>query len=443
MPGISFATPIREMEPRRQWTAVVEFVRVWGVVTALVVAGFVATYQFVGVPPPNAIRIATGGMDGAYYAFAQQYAQLLAADGITLEVVPTAGSVENLQLLKNAEVTVALVQGGTATAADREHVRALGSLFLEPLWVFTRERIDIERLSDLRGTRLAIGPAGSGTNLLATQLLSANGVTESNTTLIHDDAATAGPLLSRRALDAVLLVASPSAPTVRALLRQPAIDLFDFDRAQAYGRAFPALTPVVLNEGILNLERNLPPRDTTVVAVAAMLAARRDLNPSLVPALLDAVTRVHRSGGVLEQPRQFPSVDLVDLPLNEDAARYITQGPSFLYRWLPYGTAVRLDRLKLMILPFVALLIPLFRVAPSVYTWRIRSKIYRWYAQVREIDQMVDDAPRAAADRLATLEREVASITVPLAYTGELYHLRLHIHLLQERLGELNEARGS
>jgi TRAP transporter TAXI family solute receptor len=429
------------MTARRQWTAVVEFVKVWGVVTALVVVGFVATYQFVGAPPPRAIRMATGGLDGAYYAFAQQYARLLAADGIALEVIPTAGSVENLQLLRNGEVTLALVQGGTATDSDREELRALGSLFLEPLWVFTRERSDIERLSELRGARLAIGPPGSGTNLLATQLLSANGVTASNTTITRDDASTAGPLLSRRALDAVLLVASPSAPFVRELLRQPTIELFAFERAKAYGRVFPALTPVVLSEGILNLERNLPPRDTTVVAVAAMLAAHRDLNPNLVPALLDAVTRVHRSGGVLERPRQFPSVDLVDLPLNEDAARYITQGPSLLYRWLPYGTAVRLDRLKLMILPFVALLIPLFRLAPSLYTWRIRSRVYRWYAQVREIDQMVENAPRLAADRLKTLEREVASVNVPLAYTGELYHLRLHIQLLQQRIGELNEPR--
>jgi TRAP transporter TAXI family solute receptor len=429
------------MTARRQWTALVEFVKVWGVVTALVAAGFVATYQFVGAPPPNTLRIATGGEDGAYYAFARQYAQLLAADGIALEVIPTAGSVENLQRLRTGDVTLALVQGGTAIDSDREELRALGSLFLEPLWVFTRERTEIERLSDLRGGRLSVGPVGSGTNVLATALLSANGVTHSNTTLTQDDASTAGPLLSRRALDAVLLVGSPSAPFVRELLRQPSIELFDFERAQAYGRVFPALTPVVLNEGILNLERNLPPRDTTVVAVAAMLAARRDLNPNLVPALLDAVTRVHRSGGVLERPRQFPSLDLVDLPLNEDAARYITQGPSLLYRWLPYGTAVRLDRLKLMLLPFVALLIPLFRVAPSLYTWRIRSKIYRWYAQVREIDQMVEDTPRTATERLATLEREVASVTVPLAYTGELYHLRLHIHLLQERLGELNESR--
>ena len=199
------------------------------------------------------------------------------------------------------------------------------------------------------------------------------------------------------------------------------------------------LTPVVLSEGVLDLERNAPPRDTTLLAVAAMLAAREDLNASLIPALLDTVTRVHQPGGVLEQRRQFPSVDYVDLPLNNDAGRSIREGPSFLYRWLPYGTAVLLDRLKLLVLPLLALLIPLFRVAPPLYQWRIRSKIHRWYAAVREIDSMawndtMTGSTESVATRLRALEREVASISVPLAYTGERYNLRLHIRLLQEKL---------
>ena len=298
--------------------------------------------------------------------------------------------------------------------------------------------------TELKGARVAVGAIGSGAYLLATQLLSANGITESNATLLRSDASEASRLLSQGDVEAGVLVASSEAPFIRDLVQQPAIELFDFKRAAAYSRVFPFLTPVVLNEGVLNLERNLPPRDTTLVAAAASLAVRRDLNPSLIPALLDTITRVHQPGGVLEQRRQFPSVDFVDLPLNEDARRYIREGPSFLYRWLPYGTAVLLDRLKLLVLPFLALLIPLFRAAPLLYQWRIRSRIYRWYAAVREIDSMVQEETIAGsaelvANRLRALEREVASVSIPLAYTGELYHLRLHIHLLQEKLDTLAE----
>jgi TRAP transporter TAXI family solute receptor len=424
---------------KRFSTALVEFIKVWGLLTLIVVAGFMVTYQYVGAPPPKIIRIATGAKNGAYYAFAQQYALLLASDGIVLEVVPTAGSVENFDLLKKGKVSLALVQGGSATDDDKERLQSLGSLFFEPVWVFTRTQKPIKRLSELKGNRVAVGAAGSGTYLLTMQLLSAAGITESNATLVRGDSAQAIVSLSQGTIDAAFFVASPIAPLIRGLVEEPRFQLLNFDRAPAYGRLFPFLTPVTLAEGVLNLERNVPSRDTTLVAVSANLAARRDLNASLIPALLDAITRVHQPGGVLERKRQFPSIDFIDLPLNEDARRYITNGPSFLFRWLPYGWAVLLDRLKILVLPFLALLIPLFRLAPPLYKWRIRSKIYRWYATVREIDSTVQknatpgDA-ESLLNRLTELEREVASVSVPLSYTGELYNLRLHIGFLQEEL---------
>jgi TRAP transporter TAXI family solute receptor len=424
-----------------------ELIKTWGVLTAIVAVGFIVTYQYIGAPPPQVIRIATGMENGAYYAFAREYARHLADDGITLEVVPTAGSVENLALLRTGDVTLALVQGGSATPADRERLQSLGTLFLEPVWVFTPADATIEQLSALNGARVAVGSIGSGTHLLATQLLAASGVNEANTTLIEGDLSGIGDLLARGEVDAAMLVNSAEAPIVQHLVQQPAIALFDVERAVAYSRVFPFLTPVVLNEGVLNLEHNLPPRDTTLLAVAAMLVARLDLHGNLIPALLNTVTRVLRRGGILEARLQFPSADFVDLPLNDAARRYISEGPSFLYRWLPFGTAVLLDRLKLLVLPVLALLIPLFRVAPPLYQWRIRSKIYRWYAAVREIDTLVQDEnvdgrTELAAHRLRALEREVAGVSVPLAYTGELYHLRLHIRLLQDKLESLAEPRG-
>jgi uncharacterized protein len=427
------------MMNKRVSTALAEFFKVWGLLTLIVVVGFVVTYQYVGAPPPKIVRIATGAKNGAYYSFAQQYARFLAGDGIVLEVVPTAGSVENLQLLKEGKVALALVQSGSASSEDKERFESLGSLFLEPVWVFNRSQKPIKRFADLKGHRVAVGAAGSGTYLLATQLLSAAGITESNTMFVRGDSSQAIVSLSQGTIDAAFFVASPAAPLIRNLLEQPGIQLVEFDRAPAYGRLFPFLTSVTLAEGVLDLERNIPSRDTVLVAVSANLAARSDINPGLIPAVLNAVARVHEQGGVLEQKRQFPSIDFVDLPLNDDARRYIANGPSFLYRWLPYDWAVLLDRLKILVLPFLALLIPLFRIAPPLYNWRIRSKIYRWYAVVREIDLTVQKSEKsmdaeALLRRLAELEHEVASITVPLSYTGELYNLRLHIGFLQDEL---------
>lgn len=429
-------------------TTVAEFLKVWGLLTLVVVAGFVITYQYVGVPPPKAVRIATGAKNGAYYSFAQQYARLLASDGIVLEVVPTAGSVENFELLKKGEVSLALVQSGSASPDDKQRLQSLGSLFLEPVWIASRVQKPIKRFSELKGRRVAVGAAGSGTHLLATQLLAASGATEANTTLIRGDSGEATAALSQGTIDAAFFVASATSPLIRSLLEQPDVELVDFDRSAAYGQLFSFLTPVTLAEGVLNLERNIPRRDTAMLAVSANLAATKDLHPSLIPALLNTVTKVHRYGGVLEQKRQFPSVDFVDLPLNEDARRYIASGPTFLFRWLPYGWAVLLDRLKILVLPFLALLIPLFRIAPPLYNWRIRSKIYRWYGAVREIDLAVQKNDKridaqSLLNRLTELEREVASVSVPLSYTGELYNLRLHIGLLQDKLEKLLRQLGA
>ena len=423
---------------RRISTAVVEFLKVWGLLAVIVLVGFLITYQYVGAPPPKVIRIATGANNGAYYTFAQEYARLLASDGITLEVVPTAGSVENLELLKSGEVSLALIQGGSATRDDKERLQSLGSLFLEPVWIFVR-RQSVKRFLELKGNRVSVGIAGSGTHLLATQLLSAAGITEINTQLIREETTQAIDSLSNGKIDAAFFVASPEAPIIRKLFAAPAVELLNFDRAAAYGRWFPFLTPVTLSEGVIDLQQNIPDHDTPLVAASANLAARRDLNASLIPAVLNAVMRVHQTGGVLEHKRQFPSVDFADLPLSEDARRYLINGPSFLFRWLPYGTAVLLDRLKILVLPLLALLLPLFKIAPPLYTWRIRSKIYKWYAAVREVEssiqqEKVSSDAASLINRLSELDRQVASVSVPLSYAAELYHLRLHIRFLQEKL---------
>src|SRR5262249_47985182 len=204
--------------------------------------------------------------------------------------------------------------------------------------------------------RVAVGAAGSGTYLLALRLLSAEGISEANTTLLRENLAQATPLLLEGKIDDAFYVASAEAPLVRKLLENPAIELLSFERAPAYTHVFPFLTAVMLTEGVLDLKRNIPPRDTKLVAVAASLVARKDLNDSLIPALLKAVTEVHQEGGVLERKGQFPSIDFINIPLNDDARRYIINGPSLLHRWFPYRTAVLLDRLKIMVLPFLVLI---------------------------------------------------------------------------------------
>ena len=316
---------------RRIPSAVVESGKVWSLILLIVAIALVVTYQFVEPPPPNTVRIATGDKDGAYYAFAQRYAAVLAQDGITLEIVPTAGSVENLALLKKAEVSLALVQGGSASEGDKAELQSLGSMFLEPVWLLTGRKVAIKRLADLKGNRIAIGAEGSGTHMLAIALLAADGVGKTDAEFIAQGGLPAVSLLVNGKVDAIFLVVSPGAPMIRKLLEKPGLQLFNFTRAPAYAYLFPFLTPITLYEGVLDLARDIPARDTALVAVAANLVARADLNSNLIPALMQAVTQVHREAGVLARAGQFPSVEFVDLPQNAAARYYIKNGPSFFF----------------------------------------------------------------------------------------------------------------
>src|ERR1051325_3223036 len=222
------------MTKNRIASGFIEYAKLWAVFAVIVGFGFFAAYQFVPPAPPRKVRIATGGKGGAYYSFAQKYAGSLARDGIHLEVIPTAGSLENIELLKRGEVTLALVQGGAVEGADRDRVQSLGSLFLEPVWVFYRREAKIGHLSDLKGKTIAVGAVGSGTYLLAARLLAGEGVTRGNSVFVHENMDRAVPELLDGKITAAFFVASPEARLVQELLREPAVELLSFERALAY-----------------------------------------------------------------------------------------------------------------------------------------------------------------------------------------------------------------
>lgn len=425
--------------PRRRlgpWTT-------WGIVALAAVAAAGLAPWLIGPECPQHLVIATGSRQGAYFAFALQYREILARDGIELEVRETSGSVENCRLLETpgSGVSLAFIQGGTVPEKSKSRLQSLASLYHEPVWVFYRGEKTLTRLSDLKGGRIAIGPEGSGTRAVALLLLTENGVTpdDGQTTLHEAGGETAAEALKDGRIDALFAVVSPRAPLIADLLGIEGVRLMDCRRAPAYARRHPFLSPVTLREGMVDLHRNLPATDMTLVAPTANLVSRTDQHPALIPLLLKAAQEVHRGGGLLDQPGEFPSALNVDCPLNPDARRYLKAGPSMLYRYLPFSFAAGIDRVKLMLLPLCTLLLPLLKVAPPVYRWRIRYRIFRWYRVLREIDQKMKQAD-ADADfsdditHLRTLETELAEVSVPLSYMEEFYNLRLHVAFVRQQL---------
>jgi TRAP transporter TAXI family solute receptor len=424
----------------------------WVWILAFCAAALIATYvMFVEPPPPHKIVIASGAQNGAYFRFAQMYAEELRRDGLAVEVRETAGSVENLRLLgqDGSGVAVAMVQSGVAGPEDVQRSYALGSLYHEPLWVFYRGDKRLERLSQLDGKRIGVGPEGSGTYAIATRLLAANGLIDSATgkgkpraVLVPEKVAEAATALKKGELDAAFFVAAFDADYIQELLSDRSVKLLNVDQHEAYHRRFRFLASVTIPAGMANLGQNVPAQDISLLAPTAMLVVRKDFHPALVPLLLATATRIHGGGDELSNPGEFPSSAYCDLPVSEDAKRFFTSGQPMLQRLLPFGIASLLDRAKVMLIPLVMLLMPLLRLAPPLMRWRTRRKIYLWYSDLREIDQrLVSGLSGPELDqelaRLNEIEHQVAYVDVPLSYMEEFYHLRLHLGMLQERLTTL------
>ncbi len=412
-------------------------------------AAFAATPWLLGPRCPDRLVIATGPTDGAYYAYAQEYKKRLATHGITLEVRVTDGSLENQRLL-NADdgvVSLAIIQGGTGDPA-KENLQSLASLYPEPVWLFCSGNEPVDELTQLRGKRIAVGREGSGTRAIALQLLSDSAIHDSDdkTRLVNAGPREACQQLKSGEIDAAFIVMSPEAAVIRELLQADGIHVASLRRVTAWQQNYPFLSVPTLPEGVVNIERNIPERDIRLLAPTANLVARGDLHHALVPLILQAVQQVHQDNGMLVRSTPFPNPQFTDFPINDDARRYFRSGPSLLFRYLPFWLAAWLDRVKLILLPLCTLLIPFIKAAPPVYRWRIRSKIYRWYRVLHEIDLELKEPNRrvdfsSLLERLNTLEQELFEVSVPLSYMEEFYNLRLHVSFVRNRLRQVESTR--
>jgi len=418
-----------------------EYIKVFGPAILLASIGFVVAFQFVDPAPPRRITIATASPSGAYFAYGGAYSEILKRNGIRLEVLPTAGSAENIRLLEaeSGGVDVALIAGGFSTLAQSDEIISLGSLYYEPLWIFHQTNLTLARLPDLKGLRVAVGEEGSGTKILALQLLELNGITEKNTRLLSYGSQEAANMLLQKKLDAAIFVTTHRSQYIQPLLKSRSIKLMGLERAKAYALRYHYLHVLEVPEGVLNFEANIPSRDITLVAVTTQLAARSDLHPALINLLLQAAEEIHHKGGGFEKEGQFPSPKYVDFDLSKEAVRFYKSGPPFLQRYLPFWVANFLTRMMVMLVPLIALLYPLFKLMPLIYKWRMRSRIYRWYSELKAVDPDIqkDFVAERLEEYLAKLnkvENQVSNISIPPAYAEGLYDLRLHIEMLRNKL---------
>jgi TRAP-type uncharacterized transport system substrate-binding protein len=404
--------------------------------------GIWLAYWFVRPAPPRTLTFTGGPPGSVFQSAAERYRTLLARNGVELKVLPSQGSLENLSRLadSSSKVDIGFVQGGVSEGTSLDGLVSLGSVFHEPLAIFYRSSAARTRLSDFTGKRIAIGPVGSGTRVLAFFLLNANGIATDKATLLDlggDDAAQA--LLGKK-VDAVFLMGDSATPkTMRGLLRTPGIRLFNFSQADAYVRRFPYLERLDLPMGAFDLGANMPAEDTHLIGPTVELVARADLHPALSDLLIEAAREVHGRASLLQRAGEFPAPLEHEFVVSDDAKRYYKSGKSFLYRILPFWLASLTDRILIFLVPVVLLLLPGLRLLPVLYTWRIRSRIYRWYGELIALERgALPDAPvadrGALLARLDGVEKSVNRMKVPVAFADQFYVLRQHISFVRERL---------
>jgi len=422
------------------------------------------------------IVMATGNPQ--YHDLAGRYVTDLQANGVVLELRDATEGFATLQTLTDPKsgITAGFVKGGLvgslqgrlASAKAREWRASqigkwlsVGRLFYEPIWVFTRSDLTIASLRDLQHKRVLVGLRDGGTRRIATQLLAANGVAASNATLIEELLNPDGEQLRTGKADAALVIAAPDDARVQQLLRVADIRLMNFaGEAEAYTSRYPALAKLVLKEGAVEFSPLLPSADITLLATSVALVVRSDMHPALVSLLTHAVMHNPKPGFdragdpvLFYRAGEFPSPHDPEFEMSRDAELvYRTGELPFLLRVLaPLNARLHLPfaltsfvnahgaQTVLLLIPLIAVLLPLMRVLPALYVWSVRRRLLHWYRALTALERSLDtpdagvllDAKRAELERI---DAAVSRIRMPIYFADQLYDLRGHIDLVRSRL---------
>jgi TRAP-type uncharacterized transport system substrate-binding protein len=398
--------------------------------------------------PPSVVVMATGPDGSAQAEFGARYREVFQRAGVDLQLLPSAGGVENVERLRDprSDVSVAFVESGVVARRDAPDLASLGAVALEPLWMFSRDSSGTlaERLL---GKRVSIDAEGSGTRVLARRLLEVNRVDESRLTLLALPPEQGAEALVRGEVDAALMLTSWRAPAVQRLLATEGIVLQGFPRADAYVALYPVLSKVVLPMGAADLARNAPATDQQLLAVESNLVIRRKLHPALKYLFLEAAAEIHGGAEVFHRAGRYPAPGTIDLPLSSEAQTFYKSGRPFVYRYLPFWLAALAERLVIILLPLLAIILPIVNIAPKIYAYLTERRIFSLYRDLRLVEGVLEapgplKAPDALVASLEELSRRANHLKVPITYVQRLFIVKSHIALAREEVDRRRQAQG-
>ncbi len=418
----------------------------WPAITITVTAAAIAcaALLMLSTMPPHRIVMASGPEGDAYYEIGKRYRAALAKANVEVQLVPTAGSVENLAKLRDPRsgVTVALIQGGTPGAGDASEVESLGALFYEPMWWLRKREIPGEGVEALRGRKISIGPVGSGTRAVALELMKRTKSEQLIGEVLALPPRAAADKLLAGEIDAAFLVSSWESPVVQQLIADPRIALSGFPHADAFVALYPFLRKLTVPRGVADLATDQPPADVVLIATKASLVVRKDLHPAIQYLLLNAAAEIHAGPSIFNRANEFPAAEAIEIPLSSEALRFYRSGVPFLHEYFPFWMAALIGKLIILLIPILGVLYPMTRLLPRLYDWLMRSKVLRMYGELRLLEDEMATARHGGGDtrdmvaRLDQLEEQANHLKVPIAYASMLYGLRHHIDLVRASLSK-------
>jgi len=400
--------------------------------------------------PPSRVTMATGNKGGIFPYYGQQYRAIFARFNIELDLRETSGAGENVKLLQDPEsgVQIALVLGGISDGKHAPGLLSLGTVGNSPYWIFYSSNEPFDRLSQLKGKRIAAGPVGSGSRLSAEQILGKAGVNSENVTFLPFAASNAVEALNDSKVDAVWILGAPDAPAISSLLRNPSVRLMSFPRAEAFTRIFPDLVRLVLPQGVIDIDLDIPPYDVTLIGTTAKVLVRDDLHPQIVQLLLQAMVEVHGGSNIFQRSGEFPNGTDPKYPVALAATDFYKTGPSLMQRYLPLWLSVHAQRAIAVLVAAIAIGLPLSRLTPVIYQWIMRRRLIYWYGKLKALESSFEGdpsgkhLPQAQIEQLERIEDAVSHISLPLNFTDQLYNLRSHIDIVRRKITSRANAPG-
>ena len=411
---------------------------------------------------PPEFDFLAGPEDSTFYEDAMRFKEILARDGVRLNVIETRGSVENVRLLLEADsptaafvdavgaIEIAEVEPSGDTDENPEaedgpldRLTSLGAIYLQPIWFFVLASTELGGVEEMHNARLGVGPEGSTSRLMA-DLFRRNLQDDVDVELVEiggdDEIAELDEILDAlrsERVEVFIAVGQPQTRIVDQLLRTPDVRAAEVRRAEAYALHFPYLVPIRLPAGGYDLGDNIPSDDVRTLAASTELVVAELFPPPLADLLLQATGEIYGDASLFTERDAFPNPDMISIDLNSSAARYYQSGPPLLRKILPFQLATWLDRFFMVVVAFGSAAIAVFSILPRLVEMHLDRQLQAAYRRMEEIEKQSvaggdNDALLAELDEL---DKSTSETRIYLRSTiSSWLEMRQFLHDLRDRI---------